>query len=139
MSPREALRIVVFGATGALGQELIEQLAESDWPIAELVGVASEASAGSDLEFRGEALDVEHKWPVLSGRDLVFACTPAAVGLEVVREALRAEVPCVDCSGALASQEEIRPVFGGKGLDADASALESAPLLAMLPRHRATS
>ena len=47
-------RLAVFGATGQLGQQLIEKLAETDWPIGELVGVASANSAGAEFEFRGE-------------------------------------------------------------------------------------
>jgi len=104
MSENQARRIVVFGATGHLGQQLIDKLDESGWPISELCGVASAASAGVEFEFRGESLDVVSEWPVLKGRDLVFICTPAAEALEIVREALRAEVACIDCSGALGDQ-----------------------------------
>lgn len=107
MSGERAKRIVVFGATGQLGQQLIARIAEGDWPIAELLGVVSDESAGSEFEFRGELLDVVTEWPVLKERDLVFICTPAAEALEVVREALRAEVPCIDCSGALAVQLDV--------------------------------
>lgn len=107
MSEDQSLRLVVFGATGHLGQQLIVKLSEGDWPISELVGVASDASAGAEFEFRGEHLDVVSKWPVLKGRDLVFICTPPTEALEVVREALRAEVPCIDCTGALASQLDV--------------------------------
>jgi aspartate-semialdehyde dehydrogenase len=107
MSETQAKRIVVFGATGHLGQQLIDKLDESGWPISELLGVASAESAGMEFEFRGESLDVVSEWPVLKGRDLVVICTPAAEALEVVREALRAEVPCIDCSGVLANQPEV--------------------------------
>ena len=107
MSESQAPRIVVFGATGHLGQQLIDKLDESGWPVAELLGVASADSAGVEFEFRGESLDVVSKWPVLKGRDLVFICTPASEALEIVREALRAEVPCIDCSGALADQSGV--------------------------------
>jgi aspartate-semialdehyde dehydrogenase len=107
MSESQAKRIVVFGATGHLGQQLIDKLDESGWPIGELLGVASAESAGLEFEFRGESLDVVSEWPVLKGRDLVFICTPPAEALEVVREALRAEVPCIDCSGVLANQSDV--------------------------------
>jgi aspartate-semialdehyde dehydrogenase len=107
MREAEPKRLVVFGVTGHLGQQLVEKIAEGDWPIGELIGVASAGSAGAEFEFRGEFLDVVSEWPVLKGRDLVFICTPPAEALEIVREALRAEVPCVDCTGALGNQPDV--------------------------------
>lgn len=128
MSEKQPSRIVVFGATGHLGQQLIDRLDESDWPIAELVGVASADSAGLEFDFRGESLDVESEWPVLKGRDLVFVCTPPAEALEIVREALRAEVPCVDCSGSLSKQDEVPlATIGSRGAEETTASL--APLL----------
>jgi aspartate-semialdehyde dehydrogenase len=116
-------RIVIYGVTGQLGRELVEDLDASGWPIAELVGVATPTSLGQEFEFRGEALDVVAEAPVLKGRDLVIVCTPRGPALEIVREALRAEVPCIDCSGALAAQAAVplaHPSTAG---------LESAPLV----------
>ena len=118
-------RIVVVGVTGQLGRELVEQLDASGWPIAELVGVASPASLGRDFEFRGEELDVVAELPVLKGRDLVIVCVPKGPALEIVRAALLAEVPCIDCSGALIGQPAVPLAHpAAKGLD-------SAPLLAV--------
>ena len=116
-------RIVLFGVTGQLGRELVENLDASGWPIAELVGVASAASLGRDFEFRGDELDVVAELPVLKGRDLVLVCTPRGPALEIVREALRAEVPCIDCSGALATRTAV-PLARRDG-----EGLEKAPLV----------
>lgn len=127
----EARRIVLFGVTGHLGQELIQRLDESDWPIAEVVGVASAESAGGEFEFRGELLDVVTDWPTLKGRDLVLLCTPTAVALELIREALRAEVPCIDCTGALIEQAEVPMPVRPSILEAESEALASAPLIAL--------
>lgn len=100
-----AARLVLFGVTGQLGQELVELLDEAeDAAIGELVGVASPDSAGRTFPFRGQELDVETDWPALKGRDLVFVCTRGPAALEIVRECLRAEVPCVDLTGSLSSQ-----------------------------------
>ncbi len=105
MAPRAAAkRIVVFGVTGQLGQELVERIDGSDWPVAELVGVASSESFGATFEFRDETCDVAGEWPALRGADLVFLCTRDAPALEIVRECLRAEVPCLDLTGALVEQ-----------------------------------
>ena len=121
-------RLVVFGVTGQLGQELVERLDESGWPIAELVGVASSESVGTTFSFRGEELDVQGEWPVLKGRDLVFLCTRGAQALEIVRECLRAEVACLDLTGALSGQAEV-PMAFGVGEAPSAEQIAAAPLL----------
>ena len=81
MSQAEAQRVVVFGVTGHLGEELTRRLDQSGWPIAEMLGVASPDSAGAEFEFRGELLDVRSEWPTLKGWDLVLICTPETVAL----------------------------------------------------------
>lgn len=129
-------RIVVFGATGHLGRELIGQIAAARWPITELVGVASAESADLEFDYQGEALDALTEWPRLRVGDLVFVCTPPGIALEIVRAALRAEVPCIDCSGVMAQQSEVAMPVRARELagtaDPQAPApLGSAPLLAM--------
>ena len=127
---RTPKRLVIFGVTGQVGQELVERLDDSDWPIAELVGVASPDSGGTDFEFRNQEVDVVvlGEWPKLVGHDLVFICTGGVAALEIVRECLRAEVPCIDLSGALSTQAEVPVPFVPEGEEADA--LRAAPLLA---------
>ncbi|MDT8375992.1 MAG: aspartate-semialdehyde dehydrogenase [Mariprofundaceae bacterium] len=46
--------VAVVGATGAVGQTMLEILAERNFPISELIVVASSRSAGSTVEFRGK-------------------------------------------------------------------------------------
>ena len=82
-------------------------LERSGLPISELLAVATEASVGTEIEFRGDLLFVESALPALRGVDLLILCTPGAASLELIREALRAEVACIDCSGALAESGQI--------------------------------
>jgi aspartate-semialdehyde dehydrogenase len=103
----QGLRVVLVGATGALGQEVRDVLERSGLPISSLLAVATEASIGAEIEFRGDLLFVESALPSLRGVDLLILCTPRTASLELIREALRAEVPCIDCSGALADSAEI--------------------------------
>jgi len=51
---KDAYNVAVVGATGAVGQTMLEILAERDFPIAELVLLASSRSAGSSVEFKGK-------------------------------------------------------------------------------------
>jgi aspartate-semialdehyde dehydrogenase len=101
------LRVALAGATGALGSEVLAVLEERRFPLAQLIPFASERSLGEEVQYRGEEIPVESEMPSLRGMDLLILCTPPGVALELVREALRAEVPCIDCSGALAGSPEV--------------------------------
>ena len=47
-------RVAVCGATGAVGREMLAVLEERDFPISEIVLLASERSEGTKIPFRGE-------------------------------------------------------------------------------------
>ena len=113
------LRIVLAGATGALGQEVRAALESSGLPVSELVAVATDASIGTEVEFRGDALFVEPEAPALRGFDLLILCTPASVSLDLIRQALRAEVACIDCSKALSASGEVPLVMVGRSASSD--------------------
>jgi len=123
-------RIVVFGATGHLGQEVIARLESAPWSQAEIVGVVSEGSDSIEFESRGELLDAVTGSPALRAGDLVMVCTPGDVALDVVRDALRAQVPCIDCTGVMAEQSEVlMPVLATDSTVGN-PAVAGAPLLA---------
>ena len=101
------LRVALVGATGVLGSEVLAVLSESSLAIGELVPVATDRSLGQEVEFRGVNHPVETELPELGGLDLLFLCAPAAASLDLARRAIRAEVPCIDASGALAAAEDL--------------------------------
>ena len=45
--------VAVVGATGAVGEELFRVMEEVDFPVGELLPLASAKSAGSEIEFKG--------------------------------------------------------------------------------------
>jgi aspartate-semialdehyde dehydrogenase len=104
---KAGLRIGVVGATGALGAGLLEALAASSIRVAQIVPVATEKSLGAEIEFQDEVYPVETELLSLHGLDFVFLCAPRAASLDVARAALRAEVPGIDLSGALAPTAEV--------------------------------
>jgi aspartate-semialdehyde dehydrogenase len=53
------MKLVLLGATGAVGRALLELLEERDTPVESLKLLASERSAGTELEVRGESYPVE--------------------------------------------------------------------------------
>lgn len=50
--------VAILGATGLVGQQIIEMLAQRDFPIAKLYPLASSRSVGKTIEFKGEDIDV---------------------------------------------------------------------------------
>ena len=127
---REGLRVGVVGATGLLGQELIAALDEESAPLGELHVFASEESLGQEVDFRGERLPVQTPVESLRGLDVVLLCTPASTALDWVRVALRSEVPCIDCSGALVGSVDVPMAMTSLGAYEE---LQAAPLISSPP------
>ncbi len=58
MSNRQ-FRVAVVGATGAVGQAMMEVLAERNFPVSELIPLASSRSAGGTVQFRNRDIIVQ--------------------------------------------------------------------------------
>jgi aspartate-semialdehyde dehydrogenase len=99
--PRRPLRVAVLGATGAVGQELLQLLAERRFPVAELIPLASPRSAGQELEWRGERLRVRPVEQVaFEGVDLVLASAGGSVSRAWAPQATAAGAVVIDNSSA---------------------------------------
>ncbi|EAW40627.1 aspartate-semialdehyde dehydrogenase [marine gamma proteobacterium HTCC2080] len=54
----EAIDIAVVGATGAVGEAMMEILEQREFPVGKLYALASERSAGKTVRFRGKSITV---------------------------------------------------------------------------------
>jgi len=61
------MKVAVVGATGLVGTKMLQVLAERNFPVTELVPVASERSVGKEIEFKGK------KYKVVSMSDAIAA------------------------------------------------------------------
>lgn len=52
------MKVAVVGATGLVGSEILTVLAERNFPVTELIPVASEKSKGKEIEFKGKKYKV---------------------------------------------------------------------------------
>lgn len=52
------MKVAVVGATGMVGEVMLKVLAERNFPITELIPVASEKSVGKEIEFKGKKYKV---------------------------------------------------------------------------------
>ena len=61
------MKVAVVGATGLVGTKMLEVLAERNFPVTELIPVASERSVGKEVEFKGK------KYKIVSAADAIAA------------------------------------------------------------------
>lgn len=122
------LRIGVVGATGTLATEVLDLLAQSSLPIAEIVPIATDESLGKDIEFQGSVYPIETDGSRLTALDMMFLCAPAGVAFDYVRRSLEEHIPCIDLSGATAGSEDVPIRVAGYG-----SLPEGGPLIAIPP------
>lgn len=52
------MKVAVVGATGMVGEVMLQVLAERNFPVTELIPVASERSVGNEIEFKGNKYKV---------------------------------------------------------------------------------
>jgi aspartate-semialdehyde dehydrogenase len=103
----KGLRIAIAGGSGTLGRELLSVLSDRRFPVREIVPFATEQSIGEEVDFGGETFTVEPAPKSFRGFDLLVICAPLAPALDLVRAALREQVVCIDCSGAMAASAEV--------------------------------
>ncbi len=95
------MRVVVVGATGAVGSEMMSILEERRFPLDELVPVASARSAGRKLSFRGDSLQVrELSHNVFAGADLALFDVPDEISRAWAPIAAEHGCVAIDNSGA---------------------------------------
>jgi aspartate-semialdehyde dehydrogenase len=75
------MKVAVVGASGAVGQEFLQVLAERDLPIDELVLFGSARSAGNVYDFKGKKLVVKELKHGDDFKDIDIALTSAGAGI----------------------------------------------------------
>ncbi|HEY9623990.1 MAG TPA: aspartate-semialdehyde dehydrogenase [Crinalium sp.] len=101
-------RVAILGATGAVGTELLDLLAERQFPVAELKLLSSPRSAGQTVSFQGETLTVE----AVSDRsfqniDLVLASAGGSVSKLWAPKAVEAGAVVIDNSSAFRMNPDV--------------------------------
>ncbi len=102
------LKVAILGATGAVGKALVQALEESELPGAEVRLLASERSAGAELDFRGDLYRVQ---PVgdgsFDGQHLAFLAAGAASSRAFAPKARAAGATVIDLSPAFRASVEV--------------------------------
>jgi len=99
MSKNGKRTIAIVGATGAVGEVLLQVLAERRFPVGELRPLASERSAGTMVRYAGTNVPVELARPeALDGADFVFFAATGTLSKELAPEAARRGAVAIDKS-----------------------------------------
>lgn len=104
----QKINVAILGATGAVGQELLELLAERQFPIGNLKLLASARSAGSKITFKGRDITVE----AVNDRsfadiDLVLASAGGSTSKEWAHKAVAAGAVVIDNSSAFRMDDSV--------------------------------
>ncbi len=111
-------KVAVVGATGAVGQEMLRVLEERNFPVSELVPVASERSAGKTVTFKGTEHTIVAISPeVFDGVDLALFSAGGGTSLEWAPIAASKGALVVDNSSAWRRDPEVPLVVPEVNLD----------------------
>jgi len=110
----EGWNIALLGATGAVGEALLELLQERQFSVATLYPLASESSAGASVRFQGKTLLVENAesfdW---SQVQLAFFVAGQDAAARYAEEAGNQGCIVIDSSGLFAFEQDIPLVVPG--------------------------
>ena len=113
--------VAIVGATGAVGEVLLEVLEERAFPVGELRALASDRSVGRTVRFRGREIPVRVAEPsAFDGASLVFFAATGALSKELAPEAVKRGAIVVDKSDTWRMKEEVPlvvPEINAKALE----------------------
>ncbi len=102
------VNVAILGATGAVGQELLELLAERKFPLKELKLLASPRSAGSKIVFNGQEITVEAvSEQSFKGVDIVLASAGGSTSKAWAKKAVEAGAVVIDNSSAFRMDDDV--------------------------------
>jgi aspartate-semialdehyde dehydrogenase len=98
MAKDKKFKVAVVGATGAVGREMLQIVAEREFPVAEMVALASKNSAGSEVSFgEDQVLKVQDLATYdFRGTDICLSSAGAKISAEFAPRAAAAGCVVID-------------------------------------------
>ena len=139
--------VAILGATGVVGQQMLQCLEERNFPVERLVPLASARSVGKTVKFRGQDVPVAEAVPdAFEGVDIVLGAAGDAQAKELLPEAVKRGAVCVDNSHAFRLYDDVPLVIpeinGGdvswhNGIIANPNCATIIGLVPLWPLHQA--
>ena len=147
MSATQGKHVAIVGATGAVGQEMLDCLEERNFPISELTLLASARSAGREIQYRGKLIKVkELTHDSFTGVEIALFSAGGSLSLEYAASAAKAGAIVIDNSSAFRMDDEVPLVVPEvnpeavkdcpKGIIANPNCTTIITLMALYPLHK---
>ena len=149
MSTNKTFNIAIAGATGAVGETLLSILKERNFPVGDLVPLASERSAGSKVDFGNRQITVKNLADFdFKGIDIAFFSAGGSVSRVHVPRAAAAGAVVIDNTSEFRYQPDVPLVVSEvnphaiaqhkkRGIIANPNCSTLQLLVALAPIHRA--
>jgi aspartate-semialdehyde dehydrogenase len=144
---KASINVGIVGATGAVGQELLQLLTDRNFPMASLRLFASARSAGKVIEYAGKKYTVEEAKPgVFAKIDVAFFAAGGSVTRALAPDAVKAGCLVIDKSSHYRMDPsvplvipEINPekLRSHQGIIANPNCSTAVTLMALWPLHKA--
>jgi len=139
--------VAVVGATGAVGETMLNILAERDFPVGKLYALASERSAGGTVEYKGEKVPVQDLATFdPAGVDIALFSAGGSVSKEYAPKFAAAGAVVIDNSSAFRYDDDVPLVVSEvnpdamkdrpRGIVANPNCSTMQMLVALGPIHR---
>jgi aspartate-semialdehyde dehydrogenase len=127
----ELIDIAVIGATGAVGEAIVEQFGEVEFAIGKIYPVASSASIGDTalIANRPESISDLAEFDFSTVRLALFA-VPADVSAQYVPQAVDAGCTVIDCSSAFRADSNVPLVVAANLSSDELASLGGQPIIA---------
>lgn len=142
-----AKHIAIVGATGAVGQEMLDVFRRRDFPIASIRLLASARSAGTRLRFKDEEITVQElRADSFAGTDIALFSAGGGISRQFAPLAVQAGAVVIDNSSAFRQDTTVPLVIpeinggdaaGHHGIIANPNCTIAVSLMALAPLHRA--
>lgn len=108
MGQNNGYHVAVVGATGAVGQQMIQTLEKRNVPIATLTLLSSSRSAGKVITFNGKEITVQEAKPEsFEGVDIALFSAGGGISKELAPEAVKRGAIVVDNTSAFRMDENV--------------------------------
>lgn len=141
--------VAVVGATGAVGREMLEVLEERNFPVSELVLLASDNSEGERLTFNSRSVTVKKLTrDSFAGVDIALFSAGSPRSLEFAHAAVKAGAVVIDNSSAFRMDPKVplvvpevnaRALVGHTGIIANPNCSTIGLVMALKPIHDAAT